>query len=153
MTQKRSGRSTTVLDTEAKGHFVRQQKHRQTQRTAARLAKEIDESRCADFPTHPVHVRALVCACDAVVCRLMFRKYVGCEILNEHSCGRTRSRSTKWPIETIETLADVQLYTTTTIQTYDTIRDAVLTCARKPTRVSFIYRTETTTKNIVKQKN
>ena len=50
-------------------------------------------------------------------------------------------------------MADVQLYTTTTIQTYDTIRDAVLTCARKPTRVSFIYRTETTTKNIEKQKN
>ena len=27
---------------------------------------------------------------------------------------------------------------------YDTIRDAILTCARKPTRVSLIYRTETT---------
>jgi len=26
---------------------------------------------------------------------------------------------------------------------YDTIRDAILTCARKPTRVSLIYRTET----------
>jgi len=35
---------------------------------------------------------------------------------------------------------------------YDTIRDAILTCARKPTRVSLIYRTETTT-TIVKQKN
>jgi len=29
---------------------------------------------------------------------------------------------------------------------YKTIRDAILTCARKPTRVSLIYRTETTTK-------
>jgi len=29
---------------------------------------------------------------------------------------------------------------------YDTIRDAILTCARKPTWVSLIYRTETTTK-------
>ena len=29
---------------------------------------------------------------------------------------------------------------------YDTIRDASLTCARKPTRLSLIYRTETTTK-------
>ena len=29
---------------------------------------------------------------------------------------------------------------------YNTIRDAILTCARKPTRVSLIYRTETTTK-------
>jgi len=29
---------------------------------------------------------------------------------------------------------------------YDTIRDAILTCARKPTRVSLIYRTEPTTR-------
>jgi len=29
---------------------------------------------------------------------------------------------------------------------YDTIRDAILTCAQKPTWVSLIYRTETTTK-------
>jgi len=36
---------------------------------------------------------------------------------------------------------------------YDTIRDAILTCARKPTWVGLIYRRETTTKNIVKQKN
>jgi len=27
---------------------------------------------------------------------------------------------------------------------YDTIRDAILACARKPTRVTLIYRTETT---------
>jgi len=32
------------------------------------------------------------------------------------------------------------------LHTYDTIRDAILTCARKPTRVSLIYRTETTAK-------
>jgi len=30
---------------------------------------------------------------------------------------------------------------------YDTIRGAILTCARKPTSVGLIYRTETTTKN------
>ena len=35
---------------------------------------------------------------------------------------------------------------------YDTIRDAILTCARKPTPVSLIYRTETTTKNCKKRK-
>ena len=35
---------------------------------------------------------------------------------------------------------------------YDTIRDAILTCARKPTWIGLIYRMETTTKN-VKQKN
>jgi len=28
---------------------------------------------------------------------------------------------------------------------YDTIRDAILACARKPTRISLIYRTEPTT--------
>ena len=35
---------------------------------------------------------------------------------------------------------------------YDTIRDGILTCARKPTRVSLIYRTEPTAKS-GKQKN
>ena len=35
---------------------------------------------------------------------------------------------------------------------YDTIRDAILTCARKPTRVSLIYRTETTTKKCKTEK-
>ena len=35
---------------------------------------------------------------------------------------------------------------------YDTIRDAILTCARKPTRVSLIYRTGTTTKNCKTEK-
>jgi len=31
---------------------------------------------------------------------------------------------------------------------YDTIRDAILTCARKPTQVSLIYHTEPTTKKV-----
>jgi len=35
---------------------------------------------------------------------------------------------------------------------YDTIRDAILTCARKPTRVSLIYRTEPTTKKCKTEK-
>ena len=35
---------------------------------------------------------------------------------------------------------------------YDTIRDAILTCARKPTRVSLIYRTESTTKKCKTEK-
>jgi len=34
----------------------------------------------------------------------------------------------------------------------DTIRDAILTFARKPTRVGLIYRTETTTKNCETEK-
>ena len=46
-------------------------------------------------------------------------------------------------------LAETITITTITNDTirYDTIRDAILTCARKPTWVSLIYRTETTTKN------
>jgi len=35
---------------------------------------------------------------------------------------------------------------------YDTIRDAILTCARKPTGVGLIYRTETTSKNCKTEK-
>ena len=35
---------------------------------------------------------------------------------------------------------------------YDTIRGAILTCARKPTRVSLIYRTEPTTKKCKNRK-
>jgi len=35
---------------------------------------------------------------------------------------------------------------------YDTIRDAILTCARKLTRVGLIYRTETTTENCKTEK-
>ena len=34
----------------------------------------------------------------------------------------------------------------------DTIRDAILTCARKPTSIGLIYRTETTTKNCKTEK-
>jgi len=36
---------------------------------------------------------------------------------------------------------------------YDTIQDAILTCARKPTLVSLIYRTEPTTKKCKTEKN
>ena len=35
---------------------------------------------------------------------------------------------------------------------YDTIRDAILTCARKPTQVSLIYRTERQLKSVKKRK-
>ena len=38
------------------------------------------------------------------------------------------------------------------VMLYDTIRDAILTCAQKPTRVGLIYRTETTTKNCKTEK-
>jgi len=43
------------------------------------------------------------------------------------------------------------LYIYDTIR-YDTIRDAILTCARKPTWVSWIYRTEPTTKKCKTEK-
>ena len=36
---------------------------------------------------------------------------------------------------------------------YDTMRDAIFTCARKPTWVSLIYRTETTSKKCKTEKN
>jgi len=36
---------------------------------------------------------------------------------------------------------------------YDTIQYSILTCARKPTRVSLIYRTETTAKKCKTEKN
>jgi len=39
-----------------------------------------------------------------------------------------------------------QAHHTDTHTRYDTIRDAILTCAQKPTRVSLIYRTGPTTK-------
>ena len=42
--------------------------------------------------------------------------------------------------------------TVTFILPYDTIRDVILTCARKPTRVSLIYRTEPTTKKCKTEK-
>jgi len=41
---------------------------------------------------------------------------------------------------------------TTSDTEYDTIRDASLTCARKPTRVGLIYRTEPTTKKCKTEK-
>ena len=39
-----------------------------------------------------------------------------------------------------------------TFLTHDTIRDDILTCARKPTGVSLIYRTEPTTKKCKTEK-
>jgi len=41
---------------------------------------------------------------------------------------------------------------TNTTTTYDTIRDTILTCARKLTPVSLIYRTEPTTKKCKTEK-
>jgi len=43
-------------------------------------------------------------------------------------------------------------FTTGRIHAYDTIRDVILTCARKPTWVSLIYRTESTTKKCKTEK-
>ena len=39
-----------------------------------------------------------------------------------------------------------------TYHVYNTIRDDILTCARKPTQVSLIYRTEPTTKKCKTEK-
>ena len=45
-----------------------------------------------------------------------------------------------------------ELTQTTMKLRYDTIRDAILTCTRKPTRVNLIYRTEQTTKKCKNRK-
>jgi len=50
------------------------------------------------------------------------------------------------------TAADSNTSVPTSTIRYDTIRDAILTCARKPTRVRLIYRTETTTKKCKTEK-
>jgi len=41
----------------------------------------------------------------------------------------------------------------TAMRVYDTIRDAILTCTRKPARVSLIYRTEPTNKKCKNRKS
>ena len=46
---------------------------------------------------------------------------------------------------------NIYVHATRTI-TYDTIRDAILTCARKPTWISLIYRTQPTTKKCKNRK-
>ena len=81
---------------------------------------------------------------------------------NEIAENKTTSTSTstwKWYLSTDQ--VPVQVPSTTTLQTtspirYDTIRYemlfSILTCARKPTWVGLIYRTETTTKNCKTEK-
>ena len=51
-----------------------------------------------------------------------------------------------------DSLAKPKVLTGRMTSRYDTIRDAILTCARKPTRVSLIYRTEPTTKKCKNRK-
>jgi len=54
--------------------------------------------------------------------------------------------------QTPDNYIDPALHSTMRHVSYDTIRDAILTCARKPTWVGLIYRTETTTKNYKTEK-
>ena len=49
----------------------------------------------------------------------------------------TKHRSHTWPLSVKTGIKRKKVSTI-----YDTIRDAILTCARKPTRVSLIYRTD-----------
>ena len=74
-------------------------------------------------------IRRLVC--HALISPLFIVEYAGCTAV-------IRSRQ--------------QAFHTAQGVRYDTIRDAILTCARKPTRVSLIYRTETTAKKCKTQK-
>jgi len=48
----------------------------------------------------------------------------------------------------VDTAATARLLPQKLTIRYDTIRDAILTCARKPTKVSLIYRTGPTTKKV-----
>jgi len=64
-----------------------------------------------------------------------------CDVMNNR---RAKARSSKF--------TDYAAVTPCRSVRYDTIRDAILTCARKPTRVRLVYRTETTTKNCKTEK-
>jgi len=70
-------------------------------------------------------------ACHALISPLFIVEYAGCTAV-------IRSRQ--------------QAFHTAQGVRYDTIRDAILTCAREPTRVSLIYRTETTAKKCKTEK-
>jgi len=64
--------------------------------------------------------------------------------------GKARGTSCFWCIQ--YTTAYKALYLSTAELRYDTTRDAILTCARKPTWVSLIYRTGPTTKKCKNRK-
>ena len=49
-------------------------------------------------------------------------------------------------------LGHADTHHTASYSNYDTTPDAILACARKPTRVSLIYRTEPTTKKVKKNR-
>jgi len=93
----------------------------------------------------------LECRPNAVVTvptQLPSRYRRACRHLRLHTadgsyCGVTQSRRCHLHSQRCRTFYTIR---------YDTIRDAILTCARKPTRVSLIYRTETTTKSLKQKK-
>ena len=65
--------------------------------------------------------------------------------LSEHGCALL-------PLLDIQAYCAVSVLNGCQLIRYDTIRDAISTCARKPTWVGLIYRTETTTKNCKTEK-
>ena len=65
--------------------------------------------------------------------------------------GRLSLAIPQWPRTPLQGLVDGVTPSSSTIR-YDTIRDAMLTCARKPTWVRLIYRTEPTTKKCKNRK-
>ena len=84
---------------------------------------------------------------------LLIKLLIWCWLLSQqddpqsHSSQRQISRQVGIPLMTVNRIIknDLQLKCHKK-RRYDTIRDAILTCARKPTWVSLIYRTEPTTK-------
>ena len=67
------------------------------------------------------------------------------------SPAKAYSNKISWVVLPRRTAETARSCTTINIR-YDTIRHAILTCARKPTWVSLIYRTETTTKRCKTEK-
>ena len=64
---------------------------------------------------------------------------------NDFGTSKLQTKDYGWRVAN----AKVMIYDTIR---YDTIRDAILTCARKPTWLGLIYPTETTTKNCKTEK-
>ena len=91
------------------------------------------------------------------VCRFWFWGR-SCRLTDRRSwrqAGRQMSRDTRYWKSTATaswSSSDKASHRQPTTIRYDTIRDAILTCARKPTWVSLIYRTETTTKKCKTEK-
>ena len=90
----------------------------------------------------------------------LFWSFLDCLVLNAFLLFRFRLYMPSFAVYTNGMLTNVLSFAFTSIFNHTaaghpkyTIRDAILTCARKPTWVSLIYRTEPTTKKCKNRKN